>query len=83
MYSGRVKAVTITMPEELDRRAADEARRRGISKSELIRLGLAAVLPSDVAVESAPENLLVALAGFGPRGVSIEPDEIDDIIYGT
>ena len=35
------------MPEELDAQAAAEARRPGISKSELIRRGLAAVLPAE------------------------------------
>ncbi len=46
MYVGFMKAVTITMPEELDAEAAAEARRLGISKSEMIRRGLAAVLPA-------------------------------------
>jgi hypothetical protein len=81
MYPMDVKAVTITIPEELDRRAAEEARRRGISKSELIRQGLHAVLPD--AVESQNENLWVALAGFGSPDVVIEPGEIDDIVYGS
>ena len=80
MYDLPMKAVTITMPEELNAQAAAEARRLGISKSELIRRGLAAVLP---AVESEQsKDLWYELAGFGPPGVSIEPDEIDDIVYG-
>ena len=37
-----MKAVTITMPEGLDAQAASEARRLGISKSDLIRRVLAA-----------------------------------------
>ena len=80
MYHATMKAVTITMPEELDAHAAAEARRLGISKSELIRRGLAAVLP---AAQSEPsKNLWYELAGFGPADVSVEPGEIDDIVYG-
>ena len=62
MYSWLMKAVTITMPEELDAEAAAEARRLGISKSELIRRGLAAVLPAE---RSEPgKNMWVERAGF-------------------
>jgi hypothetical protein len=39
-----VKRITILMPEELDARAAEEARRRGVSKSELILQSLDAAL---------------------------------------
>ena len=76
---GAVKAVTITMPDELDARAAAEARRMGISKSELIRRGLAAVLPADKPEPSG--NLWLDLAGFGEAGVSVEPGEIDEVVY--
>ena len=75
-----MKAVTITMPEELDAQAAAEARRLGISKSELIRRGLAEVLPT--CKLDADDDPWLALSGFGPPGVSIDPDEIDDIVYG-
>jgi hypothetical protein len=76
-----VKTVTITIPEELDSEAAAEARRLGISKSELIRRGLAAVLPAErLDTEADP---WVDLAGFGGEGLSVEPGEIDAVIYGS
>lgn len=77
-----MKTITITIPEQLDADAAAEARRRGISKSELIRQGLAAVLPSQPSPDDE-EDLLVTLAGFGSPGVKVAPGEIDDIVYGT
>ncbi|MGH9112681.1 MAG: CopG family transcriptional regulator [Acidimicrobiales bacterium] len=76
-----MKSITITIPEDLDERAADEARRRGISKSELIRRGLHAVLPEPSDAEPG-QDLLRDWAGFGSPGVSAEPGEIDDIVYG-
>ena len=80
MYDGSMKAVTITMPEQLDAEAAAEARRLGISKSELIRRGLAAVLP--VEAPDSDGDPWAAMIGFGPAGVSAEPGEIDDVVYG-
>ena len=80
MYHASMKTVTITMPEELDAQAAAEARRLGISKSELIRRGLAAVLPAEK--PDTGDDPWMAMAGFGPAGVSVEPGEIDDIVYG-
>ncbi len=80
MYDTSVKAVTITMPEALDAEAAAEARRLGISKSELVRRGLAAVLPAG---EPEPgQDLWYELAGFGSKGISVEPGEIDEVVYG-
>ena len=80
MYTDGMKTVSITMPEGLDERAATEARRRGISKSELIRIGLDAVLPKPSGEMSEPD-LWRSLAGFGSRGLTVEPGEIDDVVY--
>lgn len=74
-----MKTITITITEELDRRAADEARRRGISKSELIREGLGAVLGPSAVDDSG--DLWRSLAGFGAEGVAVGEGEIDEIVY--
>ncbi len=81
MYTLPMKAVTITIPEELDAEAAAEARRLGISKSELIRRGLAAVLPAERFDTGA--DPWSDLAGFGGEGLSVAPGEIDAVVYGS
>jgi hypothetical protein len=75
---GRVKTITITISEDLDHRAAVEAERSGISKSELIRRGLQAILPGEVAPLDDP---WVRLAGFADPEARTEPGEIDDVVY--
>ena len=77
-----VKAITITIPEELDERAAAEARRRGISKSELIRKGLDAVL-QNVGGADVSDDVWRSLAGFGSNELSVQPGEIDSVVYGS
>lgn len=73
------------MPEELDAQASAEALRLGISKSELIRRGLAAVLSAEMPAERPDTNSdpWMAMAGFGLTGVSAEPGEIDDVVYSS
>ena len=78
-----MKAITITIPEELDAAAAAEARRRGISKSELIRLGLADVLPAAPGAQGDTVDLWRDLAGFASSDLTAEPGEVDDVVYGT
>jgi Arc/MetJ-type ribon-helix-helix transcriptional regulator len=74
-----MKTITITIPEELDDEAATEAKRQGISKSELIRRGLAAVLPDhDARPIDDPWHQLAGFAGEG-----LEPGEIDRVVYGS
>jgi ribbon-helix-helix CopG family protein len=80
MYNEEMKTITITIPEELDKRATAEARRRGMSKSELIRQGLGSVLSP--APQGSGDDPWHSLAGFGADDISVRPGEIDDIIYG-
>lgn len=77
-----MKTITITITEELDESAVTEARRRGISKSELIRLGLMALIPAPADEESAKDPWL-AFAGFADPGLSAAPGDIDDVVYGS
>lgn len=76
-----MKTITITITEDLDRRAAKKARRRGISKSELIREGLGAVLGPVTVTDDESGDLWESLAGLGTDGISVEEGEIDEIVY--
>ena len=79
-----MKTISITIPIELDHRAAAEARRRGISKSELIRMGLAEVLPeamAEVDTSSSTADYFRERAGFAQEGDREEPNEVDRVVY--
>lgn len=76
-----MKTITITVPEELDRRAASEARRRGVSKSELFRQGVSALLPERELGDTGDEDPLIAWAGFGGVDITVAPGEIDEVVY--
>ncbi len=81
MYVGDMKTITITIPDELDAEAAAEAKRLGISKSELIRRGLNALLPDHgIEAEGDPWR---GLAGFASGDTTAEPDEIDRVVYDS
>jgi Arc/MetJ-type ribon-helix-helix transcriptional regulator len=81
MYLGRMKTITITIPDELDAEAVAEAKRLGISKSELIRRGITALLP-DRDVDRG-EDPWRRLAGFASPDLSADADDIDRTIYDT
>ena len=81
MYVGGMKTITITIPDELDAEAAAEAKRLGISKSELIRRGLTALLPDrGIEAEGDPWR---GLAGFASLDATAEPGEIDRVVYDS
>ena len=81
MYSYHMKTIAITIPEELDAAAAAEAKRQGISKSELIRRGLATLLPNQ---DTQPaEDLWHELAGYASKEATAEPGEIDRVVYDS
>lgn len=81
MYVDGMKTITITIPDELDAEAATEAKRLGISKSELIRRGLMALLPDhDLDTQGDPWRLF---AGFASGETTAEPGEIDHVVYDS
>jgi hypothetical protein len=79
MYGDAMKTITITIPDELDARAAAEAKRQGISKSELIRRGLTTLIPHQ---DTQPaEDPWHELAGFAGEELTAEPGEIDRVVH--
>jgi len=70
-----MRRVQIHLDEELDRMAAAEAARRGISKAALIRVSLAKELTQSTRDTAA----WAAMTGW----LDVDPvDDIDDIVYG-
>ena len=82
MYREGMKTITITIPDELDAEAAAEAKRLGISKSELIRRGLTTLLP-DRDLEAVAGDPWRRLAGFASGVAVAEPGEIDRVVYDS
>ena len=71
-----MRRVQIHLEEELDRAAAAEATRRGISKAALIRASLAKELRSP---STDSEAAWTAMTGWLEDG---GVDDIDDAVYG-
>jgi hypothetical protein len=76
VYDPAVRRVQIHLEEELDRAAAEEAARRGISKAALIRVSVAKELAASAAdADGAWDELTGWLEDGGVDG-------IDDVVYG-
>lgn len=72
-----MRRVQIHLEEELDRAAAAEAARRGVSKAALIRASLAKELGGS---SPDPDSAWAAMTGwFEDGGV----EDIDDVVYGS
>jgi hypothetical protein len=70
-----MRRVQIHLEEELDREAAAEAARRGISKAALIRASLAKELGTP---SSDPDGAWAAMTGWLEDGGVAD---IDDVVY--
>lgn len=71
-----MKRVQIHLEEDLDRAAAAEAERRGVSKAALIRASLAKELgPSS----PGPDDAWEAMTGWLEDG---GVQHVDDVVYG-
>ena len=71
-----MKRVQIHLEEALDRAAAAEAARRGVSKAALIRASLAKELAS------APPDADAAWAAMTGWLQDGDVDDVDDVVYG-
>lgn len=74
MPSARHKSVTVRLPPALHAEVTRTADDLGISRSELVRRGLEAVLP-------AAGGPWTELAGAGPTRIVVEPGGIDRVVY--
>ena len=77
-----MKTISITIDEALDERVSAEAKRRGMSKSELVRKSLTETLPPDQRPgQPLTGNPWIDLAGFA--SYDTKGEHHDDIVYGS
>lgn len=78
-YAEPVRTVTILLPEDLCLRADAEADRLGISTSELVRRGLAAILPGPA--EASSTNAWLEFLWFAEAPA--QPRPVDVVVYAA
>lgn len=82
-----MKTISISIDEALDARVTAEAKRRGTSKSEVVRRKLEGSLPdveeTDPERTSLTGNPLLDLAGAGDPDVDTGGQHHDEVVYGS
>ena len=73
----RMKRLQISLEPELDDALGAEARKQGLSKAALIRRWIRDGVTQLPPIEDDPVWELVGIAG-----PDVEPEEIDEIVYG-
>lgn len=68
------KSVTVRLPPGLHAQVIRTAADLGISRSELVRRGLEAVLSDEA-------DPWTQMAGAGPTSLVVEPGDIDRVVY--
>ena len=76
MYTLKMRRIQIYIPEGLDDTLQVEAAKRKRSKASLIRECVSARYGEKVQADNDP---LTALIGT----VDIDPEDVDDVVYGT